>query len=141
MNERMGNESSQGSARKLIFLVDDEPLILELATAILEPFGHVVKSFRNAETALDAFTKSDPPPDLLISDFAMPGMDGLRLIAECRRLRPGQKALVLSGTVDETGLKGNEGSPDAFLAKPFQPKQLMQVVQSLIGPAPVRPKH
>ncbi len=134
----MGSEYSQAGGRKLVFLVDDEPLILELATAILEPFGHVVKMFRNAETALDAFLKSQPPPDLIISDYAMPGMDGLKFIAECRRLRPGQKALVLSGTVDETLLKGNEGSPDAFLSKPFQPKQLMQAVQSLIGPPPAR---
>ncbi len=138
MNERTGSQPSQGPTKKLIFLVDDEPLILELATAILEPFGHAVKSFRSAEMALEAFCNSQSPPELLISDYAMPGMDGLKFIAECRRVRPGQKALVLSGTVDEAVLKDSEGCPDAFLQKPFQPKQLIQAVQSLIGPASAR---
>ena len=141
MNERTGIQSPQGQAKKLIFIVDDEPLILELAAAILEPLGHVVRTFRNAELALEAYSSNPGAPDLLISDFAMPGMDGLKLIAECRRLKPGQKALVLSGTVDENGLKGNEGSPDAFLAKPFQPKQLVLAVQSLIGPVPAKSRR
>jgi CheY-like chemotaxis protein len=141
MNERMGSQSSHSSARKLVFIVDDEPLILELAVAILEPLGHLVKTFRTADAALEAFTVANSTPDLVISDYAMPGMDGLTFIDECRRLVPGQKTMVLSGTVDQTLLVGKQGSPDAFLAKPFQPKQLMQAVQNLIGPPPKKPSH
>ncbi len=127
--------SSRGAAggSGLVFLIDDEPLILELAEAILRPIGYRVASFRDGASALEAYGRTQPRPKLVITDFAMPGMDGLRLMEECRRISPDQKVLLLSGTVGEELFKDAPVKPDGFLGKPFQPQQLVRKVRSLAG--------
>ena len=91
-----GNEASKPST---VFVVDDEPMLLELAALILKPMGCEVRTFRDPETALKEFTLA--PPDLVITDYAMGRMSGMDLIRECRRIVPGQKMVLISGTVDE----------------------------------------
>ena len=100
MNEP--NEDSAGRRKRgeaLIYLVDDEPMLLELASAILEPQGYSVETFRSPETALHAFELAEPGPALVVTDYAMHSMTGLELASACRRIRPKQKVLLVSGTV------------------------------------------
>src|SRR5438105_2412689 len=59
----------------LIYVVDDEPMLLELASVILEPLGYEVKTFRDGESAAEAFASAKPRPDLIITDFAMHAMN------------------------------------------------------------------
>ncbi len=133
MNQAKANSS--GSARNskaLIYVVDDEPRLLELAAVVLEPLGYTVKPFRDPDEALQAFNSADPKPALLITDYAMHTMTGLDLIAACRDLEPHQKVLLLSGTVDERVYRDVASKPDKFLAKPYQAKQLVGAVKSLL---------
>lgn len=116
----------------LIYVVDDEPMLLELALVILEPLGYMVKTFRSAEAAMQAFKAADPPPVLIITDYAMHTMNGLELLNACRRLRPHQKALLVSGTVGPEIYRGAPVKPDRFLAKPFQSKQLVDAVAATL---------
>lgn len=116
-----------------IFVVDDEPMLLELAEKILESLKCKIQTFTSAEDALRTFSTAKPPPDLVITDFAMHEMDGLDLIRECRRLNPKQKIILVSGTVDETVYSGLGVKPDRFLAKPYQPAQLAEMVQEVLG--------
>ena len=118
--------------KALIFVVDDEPLLIELAAAVLEPAGYHVRTFQDPAKALAAFTASDPAPDLLITDFAMHRLTGLDLMRQCRQLRPGQKVLLVSGTVGEEIYRDSRVKPDAFLAKPYESKQLIHHVESLL---------
>ena len=60
-------------------------------------------------------------------------MDGLDLIRECRQLNPKQKIILVSGTVDETVYSGTGVKPDRFLAKPYQPVQLADIVKEVLG--------
>ncbi len=108
-------------------------MLLELAKVILEPLGYCVFTFRDGESALRAYMASKEPPRLIITDYAMHEMNGLALIEACRQVRPGQKTLMLSGTVDEDVCVSADSRPDSFLAKPYQPKELIQVVQALLG--------
>ena len=117
---------------RLIFVVDDEPMLLELATVVLEPFGYNIKTFRDPKSALRAFSASDPRPDLLITDYAMHLMNGMELIEACRRIRPRQRILLISGTVDEKIYRTSSFKPDHFLAKPYQAKQLAEAVKNLL---------
>src|SRR5437879_12892523 len=90
--------SGNGKATKaLIYVVDDEPMLLELAAVILEPLGYLVKTFRDPQSALQAFTAARPRPVLLITDFAMHRMNGMALMEACRRLQPAQKAILIRG--------------------------------------------
>ena len=114
-----------------IFVVDDEPLLLELAAKILGKYH--VQTFSDPEKALAAYSSAQMPPDLVITDFAMHKMDGLDLIRECRRLHPKQKIVLLSGTVDQTIYSGTGLRPDRFLEKPYRPGDLAELVQEILS--------
>ena len=128
-------QSSQNPAtgKPLVFAVDDEPMLLELATLILEPLGFQVKSFRDPTSAVRAFSLANPLPVLIITDFAMHEMNGLDLIRDCRRIHPEQKILMVSGTVDETVYYDSPHKPDAFLAKPYTTEELTEEVNKLLA--------
>src|SRR5688572_2479964 len=119
-------------SKPLIFVVDDEPLLLELALALLEPSSYQVETFRDAESALKAFAVADPHPELIITDYSMHEMTGMDFIKECRKLRPEQKVLMTSGTVDEGIYRNSPVKPDRFLAKPYQPRKFVGIVEGLL---------
>lgn len=124
--------SGRKQHRAIIFIVDDEPLLLELAENILGKLDCEIQTFSNPETALKAYSAAKSPPDLLITDFAMHEMDGMELIHRCRGIHPKQKIILVSGTVDEDVFSGSTEKPDRFLAKPYQPAQLTTLVQEVL---------
>ena len=114
----------------IVFIVDDEPMLLELAEAILTPLGYHVRTFRDPELALKEFPAAHP--EVVITDYAMGRMSGMDLVRECRRLNPHQKMILLSGTVDEHVFADAPVKPDQFLTKPYQIQELAERVRSLI---------
>ena len=124
---------TDNGVRALIYIVDDETMLLELASLILQPLGYDIQTFREPSRALRSFTESRHRPALLITDYSMHGMDGLSLIEACRRLEPEQKTLLISGTVGPEITAQAQVKPDRFLAKPYQTKELVEVVQSLLS--------
>ncbi len=116
----------------LIYVVDDEPMLLELASVILEPLGHEIKTFRDPKAAVDAFAAARPHPSLIITDYAMHSMTGMDLIKACRALVPTQRILLVSGTVDENVYRDSSCKPDRFLGKPYQSRQLIDLVEGLL---------
>lgn len=134
MNSPQAHSSGPGHHhRKLLYVVDDEPMLLDLATVILQPLGYELHTFRDPEAALRSYTAAQRRPDLLITDYAMHSSNGLELIAACRRLEPHQKALMVSGTVDESIYHDSLTKPDCFLAKPYQARQFIELVRMLVG--------
>jgi FixJ family two-component response regulator len=119
------------ATRPLVFVVDDEPMLLELATMIVEPLGFRVRSFRDPVTALREYSLSQPLPVLVITDFAMHQMNGMDLIRDCRKINPRQRVLLVSGTVDAMVYRDAPQKPDAFLAKPYQTQELVDAVKAL----------
>ncbi len=133
MNKPKAESPERGkSGKAVIYLVDDEPMLLELASVILEPLGYTVETFRSPETALRAFEGVEPKPALVITDYAMHTMTGLDLAQACRRIRPQQKVLLVSGTAGPEILHDAPARPDRFLAKPYQAKQLSDAVKALV---------
>lgn len=117
----------------LVYIVDDEPVLLELAGAILNHHGYSFKVFTNPIFALESFASAKPRPVLLITDYAMNPMNGLELADEFRRLEPRQKVLLISGTAGEEILGEASHPPDAFLAKPYQAEKFMDFVRGLVA--------
>lgn len=133
MNQTKANtDSSEADSRPIVFAVDDEPMLLELVTLVLEPLGYRVRTFHNPDTAVRAFALANPPPAVIITDYAMHTMTGMDLIRECRRINPRQPIILVSGTVDETIYRNSPVKPDCFLAKPYQAKQLGDMVKQLL---------
>ena len=109
-----------------VLVVDDEPVICSLVTEVLQGEGHSVFSASCGTQALSLFHSHDEI-DLLISDIAMPEMDGPALAIEIQAERPGLPVLLMSG--------GSENGPVSnrfeFLSKPFSITELLTRVRRL----------
>lgn len=117
--------------RPLVYLVDDEPMLLDLNEQILRGIGYDVRRFRSAELALEAYRAAANPPDLIITDYAMHELTGLDLVRECRARHPGQRIILVSGTVTDAFVAVAEQKPDAFLAKPYLAGELVELVEQV----------
>ena len=127
------SKPNETDSRPVIFLVDDEAMLLELNAVILEPLGYRVLTFRDPVAAVRAFLAADPRPALVVTDYAMHAMNGMEVITACRRAQPGQKFILVSGTLGETIFEDSPEKPNRFLAKPYQCKQLTELVRALLA--------
>ena len=132
MSAAKTNSRNGKGDKPLIFVVDDEPMLLELASVILQPLGYTLRTFRDPDSAIKQFADADPRPALIITDYAMHTMNGLDLIEECRRLKPQQKIILVSGTVSQDVYRHSQVKPDLFLAKPYHAKQLVDAVETVL---------
>lgn len=132
MNGVKASEASNGG-KPLIYVVDDEAMLLELACVILQPLGYELRTFRDPTLALQAFSAAQPRPALVLTDYAMHRMNGLDLIEACRRLEPNQRVALISGTVGPEILQQARIKPDRFLPKPYQGRQLIELVKTMLG--------
>ena len=123
-----GNPGDNNSS-STIFVVDDEPMLLDLAAAILQPLGYEVRTFRDPQVALKEFLVAKPV--VVVTDYAMGEMNGMDLVRECKRVNPKQKIMLLSGTVDEHIYADESAKPDRFLAKPYQVSEFIESIQKL----------
>ena len=106
-------------------------MLLDLAEVILKPEGFDVRTFRDPGRALAEYAASTPPPQLVITDYAMDGMNGLDLTREFRRIHPDQKIIMVSGTVDESVYASVEVKPDLFIAKPYNVDRFIAVIKDM----------
>jgi CheY-like chemotaxis protein len=120
-----------GHLAPTIFIVDDEPMLLDLAAAILQPLGYHVRTFRDPQLALAELAATKPA--LLVTDYAMGEMTGMDLVRESKKLNPAQKIILLSGTVNEQIYADASAKPDRFLAKPYQVGDFIEAVTSLVN--------
>jgi CheY-like chemotaxis protein len=125
------NPRSKQTKMPLVYVVDDEVMLLDLAEMLLEPEGYRIQVYPDPRRALADYKAAKPRPDLVVTDYAMDGMNGLELIQECRKLDPGQKTILISGTVDESVYANSEIKPDRFMAKPYKTDDLIAAVREL----------
>ncbi|MEW6157970.1 MAG: response regulator [Verrucomicrobiota bacterium] len=118
---------------RLIYVVDDETMIGEVVEVILKLEGLEPKFFSNPEDAFQAFVTESPKPALLLTDFLMTPINGMELIQRCKKVLPELKTILYSGNVREDIMQFYPVRPDAFLSKPFLPKTLVGVVQSVLS--------
>jgi signal transduction histidine kinase/CheY-like chemotaxis protein len=113
---------------KTIMVVDDVPVNRSLIDEILTPLRFEVSAVGSAETALDHIEKSGRPPDALIVDLRMPGMDGLEFARRVRDAygdRP--KIVLMSASVLAFDPQiAFEAGCDDFLPKPFREADLLE---------------
>ena len=108
-------------------VVDDEPDIRFLLRTTLELAGYVVVEAAHGEAALGQVRRS--PPQIVLTDWMMPRMSGGELI---ERLRADESTKAIP-IVIISGTRGDQGGADAVLGKPFDPGELIVLVDSLTG--------
>jgi len=132
MSESKDKTKAASKPGPLIYVVDDEPMLLELALVILQPDGYEVQTFRDPEFALKTFKAAESRPALVITDYAMHKINGMELVDKLRQLQPGLKIMLVSGTVGEDVFGEASEKPDCFLAKPYQAATLTRMVRELL---------
>lgn len=120
-------------------IVDDDLDAVILLTILLEM--HDVEVIA-ADSAAQALQKISLKPDILISDLAMPVMDGYALIRKVRQLPPDQggmmPAIAISAWVAiDTQTQALEAGFQAFVEKPYDPLSLIPIVSKLTGWSPI----
>jgi two-component system KDP operon response regulator KdpE len=114
--------------RKHILVVDDESQITRVLRTSLSSHGYDIRAANDGETALEIM--KDWKPDLVITDLAMPNMDGLEL---CRRLRAKSRVpiIVLSVRGEErTKVMALDAGADDYVTKPFGMEELLARVRA-----------
>ena len=118
---------------KRLLVVDDEPNLLRAVAACLRAEDYDVSTARSGHEALMQLANS--VPDLIISDIRMPGMDGYKLARQLRGSpRTALVPIVFLTAKDETAdrIEGFRAGIDAYLTKPFEPDELIAVVNAIL---------
>ncbi len=123
------NSERAAASDQHLLLVDDAPDVLVSVGAFLTNTGFVVRKTASGDGAL-AIIASDPRIEVLVTDFAMPGLNGAELIVQATQIRPYLKTLVITGYPNADGLDALP-SQTAVLVKPFRRTALINVVRSL----------
>ena len=113
-----------------ILLVDDDPNIRQLVNLYLEKEGFEVEMADRGDTALQIFRQS--PPNLMLLDVMLPGMDGWQVLREARKVS--NIPIIMLTAKDETFDKvlGLELGADDYIAKPFDMKELVARIKAVI---------
>lgn len=110
-----------------IVLVDDDADLLFLLSQGLSDYGHGVLAFSDGQSALDHLSTS-PAPDLLVTDFAMPKINGAQLATAALKLWPSLPMIFMSGYADTTAIKQSAGENAVLIQKPFKLDELISVI-------------
>lgn len=112
------NDALDGAGTVLV--VDDEPVVLEMAKRALERHGYEVLVAESGMAALDVFRRYAGEIALVVLDLSMPGMNGEDALPELRKIRPGTKVVVSSGYTEAETMTLFQGQKiSGFLQKPY----------------------
>ncbi len=119
---------------KRVFVVDDEPDVVELIETVLELEGYEVETETSGRRALARMLQA--PPDLVLLDLMMPDLDGMELLKLLRAQPQGADVPVIivsarTGQLDQIG--SLQLGANAYICKPFSNRDLLAQVEQLIG--------
>ncbi len=117
-----------------VLVVDDEEIVLETVTKMLERLGYAVIPAPSGQEALDLFREHRERIDMVILDLVMPGVSATEIMRAIKTSRPEVKVVLSSGfrldnLQDETQTNGSDG----FIAKPYSMGDLSKAVQAALG--------
>ena len=113
-----------------ILVVDDEKITTHILSKMLEDEKHIVHAFHSGQEALDAFIKK--PYDIVLSDINMPGMSGLEMIKEIRKIDRHVKIAIFTNFDNKQYmLDAIEYGVNQFFSKPFKKDHFLEVIRTL----------
>ena len=113
-------------------MIDDDPMVLEVVSAMLEDRGHRVFAAGDVSSALDIAREAEEI-DIILSDVLMPEGNGPGIVARVRELFPAAKVLHMSGHTGDVAIRDDAAEPAAaFIQKPFTGDELAARVRQLL---------
>jgi two-component system, NtrC family, nitrogen regulation response regulator NtrX len=114
-----------------VLIVDDEPNIRRLLASLLRAEGHAARTAATGEDGLAAVAEEEP--DAVLLDLALPGIDGLEVLARLRRTNPALPVVMMSGraTLDDA-VRATRIGAFHFIEKPLSPEAVLLTVGSAI---------
>jgi two-component system, cell cycle sensor histidine kinase and response regulator CckA len=109
---------------KTILLVDDNRILLAAVAEVLRIRGYAVLEHTNAHEAVDCF-RQNAEINCVLTDIDMPDLDGVSLVAELRRMRPGVNGIFM------TGGRYRPGPAEEVLQKPFTCAELLEALENV----------
>lgn len=124
------------AVRKSILLIDDDPLVVESLTRLLNKTGYSVTAFQDPTQAIQETLGEDF--DLVISDIRMPHIDGFQTLAYMREVRrQGGKdhppEILITGYAEDYAERARAMKPHAVVFKPFDIGSFLQVVKKALN--------
>lgn len=148
--ERRGEESATASgaaadpaAPRLILVVEDDPVQRSGVAMLLESWGHQVMAAADGGAALDLLRASGKRPDVVVTDFRLPGtLNGVQVIRRVAEMTGGPvPAIVMTGDTAAERIREAVAAGCRLLHKPYPPAQLQEALAALSGGPPGRPLH
>ncbi len=122
----------------MVLLVDDDSDVRDVAATMLATLGYQVIEARSGDEALEILQRSDQRIDIMLVDFAMPGMNGVETAQRAATIRPDLPILLSTGYADAAGLSGEAGR-GRILRKPFRQVDLgAKIADALAARSPSR---
>jgi CheY-like chemotaxis protein len=125
------HEHVETTARATILVVDDDHDVREFLTESLDTFGYNTVAAADGAAGLDILDRMRP--DLLIVDYAMPGMTGAQLAAQARVKHPSLAILFASGYAETTALENALDGKAPILRKPFRLDTLQATIARILS--------
>ncbi len=112
-----------------VLILDDEPIVCKRLQSFLEKKGYLVESFYQGKYALRRFLKN--PFHIVITDLKMKDLDGMQFLTEVKKRSPETEVILITGfaTMETAKESFHKGVFD-FLAKPFKPEEIYEVIQN-----------
>lgn len=112
-----------------IVVIDDEKEIRDYLADVLSLDGYECTCFQESLSALAYLSKSAEPPDLVMTDIRMPGMNGLELLKRLQEITPSTPVVLISGLYEQAiGLEAVRGGAVDYLLKPAKPCEVLSLV-------------
>jgi DNA-binding response OmpR family regulator len=113
-----------------VLVVDDDPTVSEVVARYLERDGYAVETVADGRTALDRALAE--PPDLVVLDLMLPGLDGLEVCRRLRALAPVPIVILTARGQENDRIVGLDLGADDYVAKPFSTKELVARVRAVL---------
>jgi DNA-binding response OmpR family regulator len=113
-----------------VLVVDDDPTVAEVVRRYLERDGFVVESAADGVATLAAAAAR--PPDLVVLDLGLPGVDGLEVCRQLRSTSPVPIVMLTARGGESDRILGLEMGADDYVTKPFSPRELVLRVKSVL---------
>ena len=112
-----------------LLIVEDEEILLRSIERMLLSKGYRISTAPGGEEALELLERSANEVDIVLSDFHMRGMDGLKLLEEIRRKHGSMPVILMTGSADkELLIKAIRNRCTGFIEKPFAPDELIDEI-------------